>query len=326
MGYAELLRRMGGLAAAGLFAMSGAQAAARYPDHSVRMIVGFSAGGATDIIARMVGQKLSQRLGQAIVVENKPGAGGTIATAYVAKAPADGYTLLFTSASHAINATLYKSLPFDPIRDFEPVVPAASTLNVLAVNPSMPAHTIKEFIAYARAHPGKVTMASAGVGSSSHLAGVLFNSMAGIKVTHVPYKGTADALRDLAAGEVDSTVDSVSAYLPYLKNGSLRALGVGDLKRSPLLPNVPTIDESGLKGYEVNAWVGVLAPAHTPRPIVDLLNREVNDILKSPDVLRQLQSMGSRALGGTPEGYAELIKHDVELYARLIKVAGIPRQ
>lgn len=323
---AVLLRRICGLAAAGLLCMSFAQAATRYPDHTIRLIVGFSAGGATDIIARMVGQKLSQRLGQPIVVENKPGAGGTIATGYVAKAPADGYTLLFTSASHAINATLYKSLPYDSIKDFEPVVPVASTLNVLAVNPSMPAHSVKEFIAYARAHPGKVTMASGGVGSSSHLAGVLFNNMAGIKVTHVPYKGTADSLRDLAAGEVLSTVDSVSAYLPYFRNGSLRALGVGDLKRNPVLPDVPTIDESGLKGYEVNAWVGILAPARVPRSDVALLNREVNEILKSPDVVRQLQRMGSRPLGGSPEAYATLIRHDIDKFARLIELAGIPRQ
>jgi len=326
MAHATLSRRIIGLVAAGLLCMPGAQAIARYPDHPIRVIVGFSAGGATDIIARMVGQGLSKRLGQAVVIENKPGAGGTIATGYVAKAPPDGYTLLFTSASHAINAMLYKSLPFDPVKDFEPVVPAASTLNILAVNPSMPVHSVQEFIAYARAHPGKVTMASAGVGSSSHLAGVLFNTMADIKVTHVPYKGTADALRDLAAGEVDSTVDSVSAYLPYLKNGSLRALGVGDLQRNPLLPEVPTIDASGLKGYEVNAWVGILAPARTPRAIVDLLNQQVNDILKSPDVVRQLRSLGSRPLGGTPDQYAALIKHDIEMYARLIKVAGIPRQ
>lgn len=326
MAHAALLRGIGALAAAGLFFMPYAQAATRYPDHTVRLIVGFSAGGATDIIARMVGQKLSQRLGQPIVVENKPGAGGTIATGYVAKAPADGYTLLFTSASHAINATLYKSLPYDPVKDFEPIVPVASTLNVLAVHPSMPARSVKEFIDYARAYPGKVTMASGGVGSSSHLAGVLFNTMAGIKVTHVPYKGTADSLRDLAAGEVLSTVDSVSAYLPYFRNGSLRALGVGDLKRNPLLPDVPTIDESGLKGYEVNAWVGILAPAHVPRAEVDLLNREVNEILKSPDIVRQLQRLGSRPLGGTPEDYAALIRNDIDKFARLIKLAGIPRQ
>lgn len=326
MVHAVLLRRIGGLAAAGLLFMSCAQAATRYPDHAIRLIVGFSAGGATDIIARMVGQKLSQRLGQPIVVENKPGAGGTIATGYVAKSPADGYTLLFTSAAHAINATLYKSLPYDPVKDFEPVVPVASTLNVLAVNPSMPARSVKEFIAYARAHPGKVTMASGGVGSSSHLAGVLFNTMAGIKVTHVPYKGTADSLRDLASGEVLSTVDSVSAYLPYFRNGALRALGVGDLKRNPVLPDVPTIDESGLKGYEVNAWVGMLAPAHVPRSDVALLNHEVNEILKSPDVIRQLQRMGSRPLGGSPEAYATLIRHDIDKFARLIELAGIPRQ
>ncbi|NYT36276.1 tripartite tricarboxylate transporter substrate binding protein [Allopusillimonas soli] len=302
------------------------QAAPLYPDRPIRLIVGFSAGGATDTIARMVGHQLSERLGQSVVVENKPGAGGTIATGYVASSPADGYTLLFTSASHAINATLYKSLPYDPVKDFEPVVPVASTLNVLVIHPSMQASTVKEFIDYVKAHPGELTMASGGIGSSSHLAGVLFNTMAGIKVTHIPYKGTADSMRDLAAGEVDFTVDSVSAYLPYFENGSLRPLGVGDLKRSSLLPKVPTIDESGLSGYEVNAWVGILAPAHVPRSVVELLNRQVNDILALPKMQAQLQKQGSRPLGGTPENYAELIQSDIKKFSKLIELAEIPRQ
>lgn len=298
-------------------------AAADYPTKPITILVGFAAGGATDLVARMVGQKLSERLGQPVVVENRAGAGGTLATALAAKAAPDGHTLLMVSASHAINASLYRSLSYHPVKDFEPVATCASTTNVLAVHPSVPAHTVAEFIALAKAKPGQINLASAGTGSSSHLAGELFKSMAGIQTQHVPYKGTADALRDLISGEVQGTVDSVSALLPAIRQGTLRALGVGDPRRSPLLPDVPAIAESALPGYEVNAWVGLLAPAKTPPEVVERLNREVNDILRQPDIAKRLQTMGSRPIPMATAEFATLIRSDIDRFATLIRNAGV---
>ncbi|MBL8382473.1 MAG: tripartite tricarboxylate transporter substrate binding protein, partial [Burkholderiales bacterium] len=246
-------------------------AADDYPARPIRMVVGFAAGGATDLFARIIGQKLADRLGQQVNVDNRTGAGGSLGTDIVAKAPPDGYTLLMVSASHAINLSLYKSLPFDPVADFDPICTAVATSNVLAVHPSLPASTLAEFLALARAKPGGINLASAGTGSSSHLAGELFKSMAGITLVHVPYKGTADALRDLLSGQVQATVDALPALLPHINRGTLRALGVGDARRIALLPNVPTIAEGGVPGYEVFAWTGVVAPAKTPRPVIDKL-------------------------------------------------------
>jgi tripartite-type tricarboxylate transporter receptor subunit TctC len=303
-----------------------ALAASDYPNRPVKILVGFAAGGATDLVTRIVAQKLTERFNQQFVVENRAGAGGVLATGVVAKAPADGYTLIMVSASHAINVSLQKSLPYDAIADFAPVVPVAATTNVLAVNPALPVNSVGEYIALAKAKPGTINFSSAGVGSSSHLAGELFKSMAGINIAHVPYKGTADAVRDLVGGQVQSTVDSVSALLPFIRNGQLKALGVADPRRSALLPNVPTIAESGLPGYEVNAWVGILAPAGTPADIVQLLNREVQAILKQPDVQKRLEEMGSRPIGASPEAFATLLKSDVAKFAVIIKSAGVVPQ
>ncbi|MGE0801699.1 MAG: Bug family tripartite tricarboxylate transporter substrate binding protein [Lautropia sp.] len=313
-------RAAAGVALCGLAATA---AAVDYPTRPITILVGFAAGGATDLVARMVGQKLSERLGQPVVIDNRAGAGGTLATALAAKAAPDGHTLLMVSASHAINVTLYRTLPYDAVRDFEPVAACASTTNVLAVHPSVPARTVAEFIALAKAKPGAINLASAGAGSSSHLAGELFKSMAGIQTQHVPYKGTADALRDLISGEVQATVDSVSAMLPAIRNGSLRALGVGDPHRSMLLPDVPTIAESGLPGYEVNAWVGLLAPARTPRDVVDRVNREVNDILRQPDIVKRLEQMGSRPIPMSSGQFSDLIGSDIDRFAKLIRNAGV---
>ncbi|MEO6748869.1 MAG: tripartite tricarboxylate transporter substrate binding protein, partial [Casimicrobiaceae bacterium] len=226
-------------------------AADGYPNRPIKLYVGFAAGGATDLVARIVAQNLSARLGQQVVVENRAGAGGVVATGLVAKAAPDGYSLVMVSASHAINVSLQKHLPYDAIADFAPVSLVAAITNVLVVNPSLPAKSVAEYIALAKARPGAINFSSAGVGSSSHLAGELFKNMAGIDIRHVPYKGTADAVRDLISGQVQSTVDSVSALLPYIRNGQLRVLGVGDAQRSVLLPDVPTIAEAGLPGYEV---------------------------------------------------------------------------
>jgi tripartite-type tricarboxylate transporter receptor subunit TctC len=312
---------------AGLTALSpGARAASDYPNRPVKIFVGFAAGGATDLVARIVAEKLTQRLNQQFVVENRAGAGGVLATSVVAKAPPDGYTLILVSASHAINVSLQKSLPYDAIADFTPVVPVASTTNVLVVNPSLPVNSVAEYIALAKAKPGTINFSSAGVGSSSHLAGELFKSMAGIDISHVPYKGTADAVRDLVGGQVQSTVDSVSALLPFIRNGQLKALAVGDPRRSVLLPNVPTMSEAGLPGYEVNAWVGLLAPAGTPPDVVQLLNREVLAILKQPEVQKRLEDMGSRPIGTSSEEFAALIRSDVAKFAAIIRTAGVTPQ
>ena len=309
-----------------LCALQPAHAADDYPSRPIKLYVGFAAGGATDLVARIVAQNLSARLGQQVVVENRAGAGGVLATGLVAKAAPDGYSLIMVSASHAINVSLQKHLPYDAIADFAPVSLVAAITNVLVVNPSLPAKSVAEYIALAKARPGAINFSSAGVGSSSHLAGELFKSMAGIDIRHVPYKGTADAVRDLISGQVQSTVDSVSALLPYIRNGQLRVLGVGDAQRSVLLPDVPTIAEAGLPGYEVNAWVGVLAPAKTPQQIVERLNREITAILKQPDVQQQLQQLGSHPIIATPDEFAALIRSDIAKFAKIIKSAGVQPQ
>lgn len=233
-------------------------AAQDYPNHPIRLIVGFAPGGNTDMMARLTAEQLTARLGQSVVVENRAGAGGTVATVAVSKAAPDGYTLLFASTSHAINAATYKKLPYDTLKGFQAVAPVARTPKVLVVNPSLPVHNVKEFIAYVKSHPG-LTMASGGPGSSAHFAGLFFNTLAGTDVTYVPYKGTGEALRDLVSGEVLSSVDSVTAYVPLIKSGQLRALGVGSAKPMPLLPDVPAISESGLPSPALMLKDGKLA-------------------------------------------------------------------
>jgi tripartite-type tricarboxylate transporter receptor subunit TctC len=301
-------------------------AAQGYPNHPIRLLVGFAPGGNTDLMARLTAEQLTLRLGQSVIVENRGGAGGSVATSIVAKAPADGYTLLFASTSHAINAALYKKLPYDTLKDFQPIAPVASTMKILVVNPSLPVHDVKEFIAYAKAHPDGLTMASAGLGSSAHFAGVLFNTMAGINVTYVPYKGTSEALRDLVAGEVQSSVDSIVAYIPLVKNGQLRALGVSNAKPTSLLPGVPAIAESGLPGYEVNDWVGVIAPAGVPADVVAKLNKAINEGLRSPEVVQKLADMGSQPIHETPEGYSKMIVHDIDRFEKLRQAAHMEQQ
>lgn len=333
IGYRRVPRRPGTLRAAivaGLFAAAGwalpGSAAAEYPDHPIRLEVGFAAGGATDLLARALAQQLSTALHQPVIVENRGGAGGTIATNYVAKAAPDGYTLLYSSAAIASNAAIYKTLPYDPIHDFAPITSTFTTTYVMAVHPSLPVHSVKEFIEYAKSHKNTLTMASGGVGSSGHLGGVAFNHDAGIDVAFVPYKGTGDVLRDLIAGQVQSTVDSLTAYLPYIKDGRLRALCVGDLKRSPLLPETPTCDEAGVPGYMVRSWHGVLAPARTPAPIVKLLNETINEILRKPELIAQVQQFGSTPTGNSPEAFGQMIKQNIDAFTQLGKLAGIQPQ
>lgn len=313
---------------AGMLTMlaSGAKAADEFPTRPLRMMVGFSAGGATDISARLVAQRLSERLGQSVVVENRPGAGGSIAAGLVAKAAPDGYTLLYTSSAHAINAALYKRLPFDPVADFTPLSTTATTLNALIINPAIPARNAADFVKYAKANPGSISMASTGVGSSSHMGQLHFNSVAGIQVNHIPYKGTNEVVRDMIAGEVKATVDAVTAYLPYLKSGQLIALCVGDMKRGALLPDVPTCDESGVRGYAVRSWQGVLTSAKVPKPVADKLSREINAVLRMPSTVQQMQAAGSRPLGSTPEEFEAIVRQDIGIFNELVNLAGIERQ
>ncbi|OGA50533.1 MAG: hypothetical protein A3G24_22255 [Betaproteobacteria bacterium RIFCSPLOWO2_12_FULL_62_13] len=297
-----------------------------YPNRRIRLIVGFTAGGGTDTYARIVAPKLSERLSQQVVVDNRPGAGGSIATNLVAKAPPDGYTLLFISPSHAINPSLRKSLPFDPVADFEPITTVAAGTVVLVVHPSLPVNSVKELIALANANPGTINFASAGLGSSSQMNSEQFKMMAGVSIIHVPYKGTAAALPELISGQVHMTIDTVAALLPHIKNGKLKALGVGDNVRSALLPDVPTIAEAGVPGYEMYGGTGVLAPAKTSRDVIQRLNKEINAVLKLPDVIKRFTELAVRPTGSTPEEFAAKIKADIARYAKIIKSAGIKAQ
>lgn len=303
-----------------------AQTSEDFPTRPIRMLVGFSAGGATDVQARLIAQLLSERLGQTVIIENRPGAGGSIASGAVAKARPDGYTLLYTSAALAINSALYSKLPFDPVADFSPIGTTTKTLNALVVHPSVPARTTADFIKYVKASPGTVSMGSPGIGSSGHMAQVQFNTMAGIVVNQVPYKGTNDVVRDIVSGQIKATVDAATVYLPYLKDGALLALCVGDTTRAALMPNVPTCDESGLSGYSVRSWQGILAPARTPKPIVEKLGRELAEVLKNPGLIQKLQASGARVMPNSPDEFATLVRQDVKAFDELAKAAGIEKQ
>jgi tripartite-type tricarboxylate transporter receptor subunit TctC len=312
------------LAAAAL-ACIGTGARADYPTRPIRMVVGFAPGGATDLYARVVAQRLGERLGQQVVVDNRPGAGGSIGTSLVAKAAPDGHTLLFASPSHAINVSLYRSLPYDPLRDFVPIAKITNgSTYVLVAHPSLPVQNLKDFIAYAKAKPGTINFASAGSGSTSHLAGELFKSRAGIDIVHVPYKGTGDAIRDLLTGQVQATVDALPALLPHIKRGALKALGVNI--RTTLLPEVPLIADAGVPQFEFYTWIGVLAPAATPAAIVRRLNGEINSVLRMPEVEARFAEMSSRPVTSTPEDFRRQIEKDIPKFAAIIKAAGIQPQ
>jgi tripartite-type tricarboxylate transporter receptor subunit TctC len=310
----------------GLALMLTAPAQAAYPERPITMIVPFSAGGATDILARIVGQKLSERLGKQIVVDNRPGAGGNTGSAMVAKAEPDGYTLVMgTIGTHAINSSIYKRMPYDPVQDFTPVTIVAAVPNVLVAHPTAPFRTVEELIAYAKANPGKLNFASSGNGSSIHLSGELFKAMTGTDIVHVPYKGSGPAVIDMISGQVPGMImfDNLPSSLPQIKAGKLMPLGVTSAKRSAILPDVPTIAESGLPGYEATPWFGVLAPAGTPKEIVDRLHSEIVAILALPEVKEQLLAQGAEPVGDTPEHFAEVIRADLTKWAALIEKAGI---
>ena len=305
-------------------ALAGADAAAQtYPTKSLRVIVPYAPGGNTDFTARVIATKLSEVFGQQVVVENRPGGATNIGSDLVAKAAPDGYTMLMGGASNAINMSLYQKLPYDTLRDFAPVILCVKGANVLAVHPSLPAKNLKELIALAKAQPGKLNYASSGLGSSNQMAGELLKMMAKINIVHVPYKGNAPALTDLIGGHVEILFSGVPALVPHIKDGRIRAIAIGSLKRFRALPDVPTIDESGLKGYEATTWFGLLAPARTPKDIVARWNTEVGKIIASREVSERFLNEGVEPMGGTPEQFGAFIRDEINKYAKVVKAANL---
>jgi tripartite-type tricarboxylate transporter receptor subunit TctC len=308
--------------AAAIPAVSRIAIAQTYPTRPVRIIAGFAAGGGLDITARLVGQSLSGRLGQQFVVENRPGAGGNIGTEAVVNAPPDGYTLLLAAVPNAVNATLYEKLNYNFIRDIAPVAGIIRVPHVILVNPSFPAKMIPEFIGYAKSNPGKINMASAGNGSSPHMAGELFKMMAGVNLVHVPYRGQGPALTDLIGGQVQVLFATTPGTTDYVKTGKLRALAVTTASRAAVLPDLPTVVDF-LPGYEASQWYGIGAPKNTPGEIVDKLNKEINAALANPGMKARLADIGGEVLAGSPGEFGKLIADETEKWGRVVKFAGI---
>ena len=295
-----------------------------YPGKPIRMIIPFPPGGATDILGRVLAQKLGNQLGQSVVVENRPGAGGAIGSEMTAKAAPDGYTIqMATVSTHSIGPALNPKTPYNVKRDFAPVIHLADSTNVLIVSPSLPVNNLKELIAYAKANPGKLNFSSSGNGTIVHMTGEMFKMETGTFIVHIPYKGTALAIPDLIAGQISLMFDNMASALPHVKSGKVKTLAVTQLKRSTLLPEVPTMDEAGLKGFESNTYFGVFAPAGTPAAIVQRLNAEINKALQAADFRERLAANGAEAVGGTPEQFARVIERETAKYAAVIKRAGI---
>lgn len=309
--------------AASLLATPAALAQA-WPARPVKIVVPFPAGGTTDIVARLLSVELQKAWGQPVVVENRSGAGGNIGSEAVAKSPADGYTLLMgTNGPHVLNPHLYASLPYDPIKDFVGVAQAVQSPYVLVVNPAVPAASVAELIAYAKANPGKLNYASAGQGTGPHLAMELFQMMAGVRMTHVPYRGNADAERDLVAGQVQVMFDNISPALPFIRDNRLRALAIANPARSPIMPDLPTVAEAGVPGYAVTGWNGIFVPRGTPADVIAKLNREVVGILKAPDVSQRLVGLGFDLVAGTPAQFDELVRVEHAKWGKVIREANI---
>ncbi|MEQ1776402.1 MAG: tripartite tricarboxylate transporter substrate binding protein [Burkholderiales bacterium] len=298
--------------------------AQQYPAKAVRMIVGFPAGGTSDIMARLTGQKLSEAWGQTFIIDNRPGAGGNIGTELVAKSPPDGYTLLVSPGSTLTsNPAVYSKVPFDTVRDFAPVTVIAGVPNALVVHPSVPVNNVKELIALAKSRPGQLAYASTGAGQSTHLSAELLKLSAGINMIHVPYKGSAPALTDIVAGQVSVMFDNLPSCLPFIKSGRLKPLAVSSTARSRALPELPTVAESGLAGFDVTVWFAVLAPAATSRDIINRLNGEIIKAIKTPDMRDRLAQQGADPVGNTPEEFAAVIKRDLAKWAKVVKDANI---
>jgi tripartite-type tricarboxylate transporter receptor subunit TctC len=303
--------------------LAGGAQAQTYPSKPIRLVVPFPPGGTTDILARTVGQKMTENWGQPVVIDNRPGAGGNIGSDLVAKAAPDGYTLLMaTISTHAINVSLYKKLPFDSVRDFAPVSRIGTLPNILIVHPSVPVKSVKELIELAKSKPGELNFASSGVGTSLHLSGELFNSMAGVKLVHIPYKGSSPALADLLGGQVKIMFDNLPSALPHVKAGKLKPLAVTSAKRATVLPEVPTVIESGLPGFEVTSWFAIFVPAKTPTEIVAKLNGEIVKILNSGDVKEKLAQIGVDPAPTTPEALAAFAKAETEKWGKVVKATG----
>jgi tripartite-type tricarboxylate transporter receptor subunit TctC len=305
---------------------AGAIHAQSYPTRTVRIVVPYAPGGNTDFTARSVAQKLTDIFGQQVVVDNRPGGATNIGTELVAKAAPDGYTLLMGGASNAINMSLFAKPPYDTLRDFQMISLCVQGANVLAVHPALPARNLKELIALAKSKPGQLNFSSSGIGSSNQMAGELFKVMAGINIVHVPYKGNAPAITDTIGGQVEMTFSGVPALVPHIESGRLRGIAIGSSKRFPALPNLPTFDESGLKGYEATTWFGLMAPAKTPRDIVNRVSVETDKVLKSADIRQRFMVEGLEPMGGTPESFTTFVKSEIDKYAKVVKAAAIKQQ
>jgi tripartite-type tricarboxylate transporter receptor subunit TctC len=320
----EFTSALGGVVAASVAPRALAQATPDYPARPVRIVVPFAPGGATDVLARMIGGKLTEAWGQQVVVENKPGAGGNIGAEAGARAAADGYTLTLCAAGFmAVTPSLYAKLPYDPVRDFAPVALLVKAPLLMVVHPGAQARSVRELIDWARANPGRLTIGNGGQGTAQHLGGELFTAAAGIRAVHLPYKGSAPATTDLLAGVFDAQFDNMVTLLPHVRSGKLRALGVSSAARVPVLPEVPTIAESALPGFETGTWYGVVAPAGTPVPVLERLNREIARIVALPDMAERLQAMGLIPAVGTRAVFGEFIRAEIAQYGKLIRSAGI---
>lgn len=303
--------------------IGGAAMAQVWPGKPISLVVPFPTGGTTDVLARAVGAELSKSLGQPVIVESKPGAGATLGADFVAKAKPDGYTLLMGAVHHTIATSVYKKLPYSFQNDFAPVTTVALVPNILVVNPAIPARNVAELVSHAKANAGKLTFGSNGNGTAQHLIGAQFEVMGGVEILHVPYKGSGPLTTDLLGGQISMSFDTITPVLQSIKSGKLRALAVTTAKRSSALPDVPTLDESGMKGFNLGTWFGILAPAATPKDIVVRLNTEIVKIINSPDFKKKMSEIGAEPVGNTPEQMATQIKEDTERYAKLVKDAKV---
>jgi tripartite-type tricarboxylate transporter receptor subunit TctC len=320
------ITRFAAAVAAVLF-WSAAVVAQTWPAKPIRWISPWPAGGANDVFSRALAQKLTESLGQPVVVDNKAGAAGTIGSDIAAKAPGDGYTIVMgSSPTHAIAPSVYSALPYDPVRDFVPVTLVAVVPNVLVVHPSLPVKSVAELIAYAKANPGKINFASTGNGTSQHLSAELFRTLTGVDIVHIPYKGSAPALTELLAGTVQIAFENLPTMLPHIQAGKLRALAVTPAKRSAIMPDLPTIAEAGVPGYEASVWFGVLAPAKTPRAVVDRLHEEIMKALETPDLKMRMAALGAEVVGLGPDQFAAYLNNEIPKWAKVVKAAGVPLQ
>ncbi len=315
-------RVIGAIIAALAALAAGSACATDYPTKPVHWVVPYPPAGTTDILARLIGQYLSEHLGETFIVENKPGGGNNIGTEYVARAAHDGYTLLLLNPANGINQTLYKNLKFDLLRDIAPVAGIVRVPNIMEVNPNFPAKTVAEFVTYAKDHPGKVNMASSGIGTSVHMSGELFMAMTGIKMAHVPYRGAGPALTDLMAGTVDVIFDNLPSSIGHIQGGKLRAVAVTTATRSPALPDVPTVAET-VPGYEASAWFGIGVPHGTPADVIEKLNKTVNEALKDPKMVARLAELGGVPMPGTPADFGKVMAEEVAKWKKVVEFAGV---